>query len=242
MKEKICPVCNTLHKNPASDMCYKHYQQVRKYGKIMCPNSRTVFNMNEVRVLTEWCEIDTYDKFGNTIATFKFDKEFLPLIYKYKWQCVEKGTKIKSKYLITTIDKKRFYFHRLIMGEPINEIDHINRDSTDNRLCNLRESYRSEQLHNTRKRGGMSKYKGIYYSSTRNKNKNWHAELQINGKRYYSPWYETEEETIYARYIMEKRFKVEIFQNQEVLEEAINKLSKIQKLSIEKCLLNKWKH
>ena len=55
MKEKICPVCNTLHKNPASDMCYKHYQQVRKYGKIMCPNSRTVFNMNEVRVLTEWC-------------------------------------------------------------------------------------------------------------------------------------------------------------------------------------------
>ena len=41
---------------------------------------------------------------------------------------------------------------------------------------------------------------------------------------------------------MEKRFKVEVFQNQEVLEEAINKLSKIQKLSIEKCLLNKWKH
>ena len=41
---------------------------------------------------------------------------------------------------------------------------------------------------------------------------------------------------------MEERFKVEVFQNKKVLETAIDKLSKEQKLSIEKCLLNKWKH
>lgn len=207
----------------------------------MCPNSHTVFDMNEVRVLDDYCEIDTYDKFGNVLKTFKFDKEDLPVIYAHKWQCVTKGKHLKSYYLVTTKNKKRIYFHRLIMGEPIGEIDHINIDSTDNRRANLRIATRSQQLRNTRKRKSVSLYKGVY------KNNNrfpacWHAELQIDSKRYYSPWYKTEEEAIFARYIMEQRFNAIVNQDEKIRERAISSLSVLQKNKISKCLLNKWKH
>lgn len=241
MKQKICPVCGKLHTNTSSDMCYKHYLQIKKYGKIMCPNSRTVFDMNEVRILENYCEIDTYDSFGNVLKTFKFDKDDLPVIYAHKWQCVTKGKNIKSYYLVTTKNKKRIYFHRLIMGEPIGEIDHINIDSTDNRKENLRIATRSQQIRNTRKRNGVSLYKGVYKHIKRFP-VCWHAELQINGKRYYSPWYNTEEEAIFARFIMEQKFKVEVVQNEEVRKTAISKLSEEQKKNISNCLINKWKH
>lgn len=241
MKEKICPVCGKLHTNPSSDMCYKHYLQIKKYGKIMCSNSRTVFDKNEVRVLEHYCEVDTYDQFGNVLKTFKFDAEDLPVIYAHKWQCVIKGKNIKSYYLITTEHKQRIYFHRLILGNPIGEIDHINIDSTDNRRCNLRISNRSQQLCNTRKREGMSLYKGVYKHKKRIP-ACWHAELQINSKRYYSNWYKTEAEAIFARYIMEQRFNVKVYQDVNIRQQAIDSLTQNQKDSISKCLLNKWKH
>ena len=241
MKQKVCLVCGKLHTNAASDMCYKHYLQIKKYGKIMCTNSRTVFDMNDVRILADYCEIDTYDSFGNVLKTFKFDKDDLPIIYAHKWQCVTKGTKIKSYYLVTTENKKRVYFHRLIMGEPIGEIDHINIDSTDNRKENLRIATRSQQVRNTRKRDGISSYKGVYKHNKRFP-ACWHCELQINSKRYYSPWYNTEEEAIFARNIMEQIFNADVNQDKAILEAAIKKLSETQKKNISNCLLNKWKH
>lgn len=238
---KICPICGKVHNNLASDMCYKHLSQIKKYGKIINNSARTVFDPNEVRILNDYCEVDTYDKFGNILKTFKFDKEDLPIIYKYKWQCVTKGKSIRSFYLVTTINKERVYFHRLILGNPIGEIDHINIDSTDNRKTNLRISTRSNQLLNTRKRNGVSKYKGVYFSKHRKNNK-WHAELSVLNKRYYSPWYKTEEEAIFARYIMEQRFAPEVFQDEYVRNQSISKLTEDEKQSIIKCLSKKWKH
>lgn len=207
----------------------------------MCSNSRTVFDMNEVRVLKDYCEIDTYDQFGNVLKTFIFDKDDLPIIYAHKWQCVTKGKNIKSYYLVTAQNKSRIYFHRLVMGDPIGEINHINIDSTDNRKCNLRIATRSQQLQDTRKRKSASLYKGVYKSENRNP-ACWHAELQIENKRYYSPWYKTEEEAIFARYIMEQKFNSQVHQDENVRQNAINSLTTEQKESISKCLLNKWKH
>jgi hypothetical protein len=241
MKEKICPVCGKLHTNPSSNMCYKHYSQIKKYGKIMCANSRTIFDMNEIRVCDGFGEVDTYDQFGNVLKTFKFDLEDMPVICKHKWQCVTKGKDIKSYYLVTTEKKQRIYFHRLIMGNPIDEIDHINIDSTDNRKTNLRLSNRTQQLQNTRKRKSVSDYKGVYKNNNRF-SACWHAELQIGNKRFYSNWYNTENEAIFARYIMEQRFNAEVYQNEKKRQEAIDSLTQEQKNIISNCLLNKWKH
>ena len=238
---KICTICGKIHNNPESEMCYKHFLQVKKYGKIVNSSPRTVHDPNEIRILRDYCEIDTYDQFGIVLKTFKFDHDDLPIISKYKWQCVTKGKNIKSYYLVTTKDKKRIYFHRLILGNPIGEIDHINIDSTDNRKTNLRVSTRSAQLLNTRKRMGNSKYKGVYFSQKRVNNK-WHAELSVSNKRYYSPWYKTEDEAIFARYIMEQRFAPEVFQDENIRNMAISKLDESKKQNIIKCLSKKWKH
>lgn len=51
----------------------------------------------------------------------------------------------------------------LMTGEwPKNDVDHINRDRTDNRWCNLREATRSDNLRNTPvRKTSRSGYKGV---------------------------------------------------------------------------------
>lgn len=231
---KICKICGKEHNNSISDLCCKHYNQLKIYGKIKSYNSRTVFDSNEIREFDDYIEVDTYDQFGNVIKTFKVDKEYIDLVKKYKWRCSEKGTYIKSYYMITTINKKVHYFHRLLFNNNTDEIDHINRDSTDNRKINLRISNRKQQLYNTRKRKSNSNYKGVYFNKNRIDTKPWHAEIKINNYKYCSPTYKTENEAIYARYLMEQLNDVKCYQNNDVLQSAIVDLSDDLKYKINK--------
>ena len=68
-----------------------------------------------------------------------------------------KPTKTKAGYYQVTIDYQRYYVHRLawflVHGEQPEEIDHINRDRTDNRLCNLRNVTRGQNLLNNGRTG-----------------------------------------------------------------------------------------
>ena len=115
---------------------------------------------------------------------------------------------ISSGHYRIIYKQRPFYFHRLawmlVNGDwPKGAIDHINRDSSDNRLCNLRLAGRSGNQWN---RGAtisddfkfFSKYKGV----GRNCGK-WIARLQYtepNGERHHL-WlgrFHTEEEAALA--------------------------------------------
>lgn len=90
-----------------------------------------------------------------------------------------------KKYIICSIDKKYFYVHRLIYqlhhGKAPEIVDHINRNSLDNRIENLREASHSENLWNIGlNKNNKSKYKGVHYCKTTNK---FVAMIQINKKR-----------------------------------------------------------
>lgn len=66
------------------------------------------------------------------------------------------GSYDKDGYLIIKINSRQYKAHRLawflFYGEfPEMEIDHINRDRTDNRISNLRESTRQENATNVKK-------------------------------------------------------------------------------------------
>lgn len=141
IEEKICPVCKKHHNNPLSDLCFKHHNQMYKYKKIKSTTSRTIREKNEVRILPEYCEIDTYDRFGNVNATFKFDKEYLPLIYAHKWHCAIEGFRTQHKYLKATVGRKVIIFSRTIMNNPSAKVQFINGDTTDNRKINLKLNY-----------------------------------------------------------------------------------------------------
>lgn len=67
------------------------------------------------------------------------------------------------------------------------EIDHINRDKKDNRLCNLRVVSSRENSHNSFL--GDKRRKGVYYNKQRRK---WMAGISLQGTRYYLGIYETE--------------------------------------------------
>jgi len=95
---------------------------------------------------------------------------------------------INNKHLYYTIkiDNKKYYSHCLawfyVHGYyPENEVDHINHNQQDNRICNLREVDRSENCRNRRKpKNNSSGVTGVYFH---NGNKRWRAVINIDGKQ-----------------------------------------------------------
>lgn len=100
-----------------------------------------------------------------------------------------------SRYRAITINGRRYLEHRLVwlyhFGKwPDMELDHINGDRNDNRIENLREVTRQQNLFNSVSKGGTSKYKGVSWDKNRNK---WVAQYMLDRKHYYIGRYDTEE-------------------------------------------------
>lgn len=82
----------------------------------------------------------------------------------------------------STGKKKTVLFHREISNcDPKLDVDHIDRNSLNNRVYNLRCVTRSINLKNKSKQSNnTSGYIGVSFNKKSNK---WKAEIQINGKR-----------------------------------------------------------
>lgn len=83
------------------------------------------------------------------------------------------------------IDGKVYNVARIIWlivhGCLVDEIDHINRDSLDNQLRNLRPTTRSENCKNRRKRSDNTHgITGVYWQKHRQR---WTASIESDGKR-----------------------------------------------------------
>lgn len=76
------------------------------------------------------------------------------------------GSRMVDGRAYITIAGERYYAHRLawawVTGQQPPEVDHRNRRHDDNRLAKLRVATRVENNANKDKRGGTSKYKGVY--------------------------------------------------------------------------------
>jgi hypothetical protein len=87
--------------------------------------------------------------------------------------------------------------HRVIMNPPKNLlVDHINRNSLDNRRANLRLATRSQNNWNRRRtKGKSSKYKGVHWCRDRNK---WRSQIRANNKRFFLGQFDSEIEAAKA--------------------------------------------
>lgn len=109
--------------------------------------------------------------------SYWFDKQDEPILELYKWYSDSHG------YLYTpkgpNADVVRY--HRLILQPPSNMIvDHINRQVTDNRRCNLRIGTKSQNQGNIGlSRHNRSGFKGVGFDKA---NDRWHAKISINNK------------------------------------------------------------
>lgn len=115
-----------------------------------------------------------------------------------------KGQRVRNKavgcrntinYIVIYIGKL-FLAHRLAWlytygAWPTRDIDHINGDRSDNRICNLREATRSENNQNQRKARKDNKSSGVLGVSWYERDKKWKPQISINGKRVYLGYFDT---------------------------------------------------
>jgi hypothetical protein len=88
-------------------------------------------------------------------------------------------------YVSICIDRKNYPAHRLawlyVHGRwPDSEIDHINRNRSDNRIRNLREATHAENLRNMSM--GKNNTSGVLGVSWDSKNQKWRAHITVNAK------------------------------------------------------------
>jgi len=119
------------------------------------------------------------------------------------------GTIQSHGYLIITIDKKRYMAHRLawfyVHGAwPKGDLDHINGDKLDNRIINLREATRQQNMQNVRRhRHNTSGYKGVAWHSQRNK---WRAYIFDSYRQIHLGLFDSREAAALARANAEKKY------------------------------------
>jgi len=86
----------------------------------------------------------------------------------------------------------RLIMHRVIMNPPKSMlVDHKNRNTLDNRRCNLRICSRSQNNSNCIDKNNGDHFKGIWFHKQSQK---WCAEIMINSKRIYLGIFITPEE------------------------------------------------
>lgn len=74
---------------------------------------------------------------------------------------------------------------------PEGVIDHIDRDGTNNRICNLRAATPAENARNSSSRvGSSSQYLGVYYDKVRDK---WRAQIQKGDEKFSLGRFATED-------------------------------------------------
>ena len=118
-----------------------------------------------------------------------------------------RGSIINTGYRQVSINKKTYYYHRVVYKccnpewdikyNKTNQIDHIDQNKLNNNINNLRVV---NNIQNNQNRGNV---KGYYWNK---KNKKWKAQIKINYKEIYLGYYLTEEEARNAYLEARKRY------------------------------------
>ena len=104
---------------------------------------------------------------------------------------------------------KEYFAHRIAWlmfygTHPIHEVDHINGDPSDNRICNLREVVHSVNIENQRKARVDNKSCGMLGVSFNKRAGKFSAQIRANGKKRHLGLFLTAEEA-HEVYVEAKR-------------------------------------
>lgn len=124
----------------------------------------------------------------------------------FRWKVNYYGNKLGSSprpthsegYIRVQFKGKRYFMHKVAFywtyGYLPDQVDHINRNTSDNRISNLRAATQAQNSCNKGARG-KSKYRGVYWH---NKNRKWVTSLRKEGVSHYVGCFECEIEAAKA--------------------------------------------
>lgn len=98
------------------------------------------------------------------------------------------GVLSSEGYLVVTVNNFGYLAHRLAWAFvhscwPDHQIDHKNRNRTDNRICNLRPATETQNRENiSLRKDNTSGYRGVYWSK---ETKKWAASIGVKKKRIH---------------------------------------------------------
>jgi hypothetical protein len=122
----------------------------------------------------------------------------------------QKAKALSHGYVSIRLDNKTYRGHRLVWlyvygVMPKNTIDHIDGNTANNKLNNLREATQQQNLFNLKKPiTNTSGYKGVHFHKITNK---WRAVVSVNNKPKHLGLYKTPEEAsiVYNNWCVENR-------------------------------------
>jgi len=102
------------------------------------------------------------------------------------------------------VGRRKLLAHRIVYaivtGEmPNGDIDHIDGNPLNNRIENLRDVSKSENLHNSKNRkDNSSGFPGVHWHHQHQK---WHARIQVDNQRIFLGYFSDYEDAVRARKI-----------------------------------------
>jgi len=146
----------------------------------------------------------------NSLLRYESDTGLIYWIAKGKGKIKKKaaGTMLQSGYLGICIGPKRWQAHRLAWALhhglwPKEQIDHINGNRTDNRICNLREATNAQNGKNLGvSKSNKSGVKGVSWEKYTGR---WKASIRVNGLSISIGRFDTIEQAAFARQQAEQK-------------------------------------
>jgi hypothetical protein len=193
--------------------CKKHMHQYEIYGKFLDINPRTIQDKNEIILYFDYAEIILYNTKSEEIARTIIDIEFIDKVKNIKW-CFD------GIYCIGDTNNGGILLHRFILNLRDNDknfVDHINRNSLDNRknnlrLCNNEENSRNAKISKNNTTGII----GISFSKERKK---YEAKINVKYKTINLGRYVDIKDAIIARLKAEKQYFGEFAPQQYLFEQ-----------------------
>jgi hypothetical protein len=126
------------------------------------------------------------------------DEDYLRVSKYNWWKCNHrKGLQYFSRFIGRVNGKmKTEYLHRFIVNaEHGKDVDHINRDTLDNRKANLRQCSHSENLQNIKGYGTSTGHKGVYTSYNKAGGiMGYYSQYKMESKYIYVGFFQTVKE------------------------------------------------